>query len=324
MRAAKRVPLAAAVLITASVVLAGCAWPWRGGPPPDEQRVRIAAGPDAETVLLASTMAALLELDGVPAQVVPFSDSRDAVQALELGAVQARPGYTGESLLEVAGTSEPPSDPHASYLEARVHDARRGITWLRPHFGEGLDEPPVNATFAFVVQPALDGAGELRTMSELASRLSAQPDALVCVDQEFAQRPDGLAAVLSAYSVRSDRRFLAADPREAVLGVAAGDCLAGLTTATDGHAWREGLRPLVDDLRVFPAFLVLPQIRDDALDEHPAIRRPLGAMANHLSAPLLGQANARVVAGEPIEDVARELARELGVRSGFVQPEATT
>lgn len=273
--------------------------------------VRVASGPDAETVLLAHTMAALIELHGLPAEVVEFTDAQASRVALERDRVDVRPGYTGEAWLEALGRPDPPSDPMESYLAVRDHDEREGILWLRPRAGDGVHEPPANATFAFVVQgpPSVDA--DLQTMSQLATRLSEQPDALVCVDQEFGERPDGLPAVLSAYSVRSDRPFLAADPEEAVLGVVAGDCLAGLTTATDGTVWRSGLRPLVDDLRVFPAFVPLPQMRVDAVTEHPEIRVALGPMAAYLSTAVLGGWNARVASGEPVEEVARDAAREL-------------
>jgi len=287
----------------------------------DGDPVRVASGPDPETMLLAHTMAALIRFESVPAEVVEFADARASRTALERGRVEARPGYTGETWLETLGRPDPPSDPLESYLAVREHDEDEGLLWLRPRVGEGVGEPPANATFAFVVQgpPSVDA--DLRTMSQLASRLSAQPDALVCVDQEFGERPDGLPAVLAAYSVRSDRPFLAAAPDEAVRGVAAGDCLAGLTTATDGTAWRAGLRPLVDDLRVFPAFVPLPQLRVDAVSDEPNLRIALGPMAAHLSTELLGRWNARIAAGEPVEQVAREAAIELYERAGRTVPE---
>jgi osmoprotectant transport system substrate-binding protein len=283
--------------------------------------IRVASGPDPETDLLAHILARLLELSGLPARVVPFSDARDARQALELGDVDVRPGYTGETWLETLELDNPPGDPEASFLAVRDHDLEEGIRWLRPRFLEGLDQPPANATFAFVVQgpPSVDA--DLRTISQLAARLAEQPEARVCVDREFGARGDGLRAVLQAYSMRSDRPFLAAGPEEAVLGVAAGDCLAGLTTATHGAAWAAGLRPLVDDLRVFPAFVPLPQIRTDVLDGNRAIQVALGPMAAQLSTALLGEWNARLALGEPVEEVADLAARELLARARRPVPE---
>jgi osmoprotectant transport system substrate-binding protein len=286
-----------------------------------EPPVRIAGGPDAEAALLAHILAAMLDGNGIAAEIVPFSSARDARQAIELGEVDLRPAYTGETWLETLGRADPPGDPRASYTAVRRHDEGEGLLWLRPRFGDGIDEPPANATFAFVVAgpPAIDA--DLRTMSQLAARLSEQPDARVCVDREFGRRPDGLRAVLAAYSVRSGREYLAADPQEAVAGVLAGDCLTGLTTATDGAAWAAGLVPLVDDLRVFPAFVPLPQLRQDAVAEQPAIRTAVAPMAAQLTTELLGRWNARVLRGEPLEQVAAEAAEVLYERAGR-QPSA--
>jgi len=301
-------------LLVMTVVAACAPEPALDDQPP---MVRIASGPDDETRILAHVIAALVTQGEFDAQVVPFSDSRDARQALELGEVDIGIGYTGEVWLEVLGRPDPPSDPLVGWQAVSEHDAERGLVWMRPRFGNGIDEPPANATFAFVVQgpPSIDA--DLVTMSQLAARLSARPDALVCVDREFADRPDGLAAVLLAYSVRSDRPFLAADPAEAVLGVAAGECIAGLTTSTDGAAWRSGLYPLADDLRVFPAFVPLPVVTGQLIDEHPGVVSLVRPLTQHLTTSRLGAMNARLRAGAPIDVVADEAAASLRAAAGI-------
>lgn len=278
--------------------------------------LQVASGPDAESGLLAHVLVALLDLQGVAAEVVTFSDPRDTRQALVRDDVQLRPAYTGEAWLETLGRADPPGDPQASFEEVRTHDLQEGLVWFRPRFLEGVDQPPANATFAFVVAgpPWVDA--DLATMSQLASRLSAQRDATLCVDPEFAARPDGLRAVLAAYSVRSDQPVLAARPTEAIRGVVAGDCIAALTTATDGAAWGAGLRPLVDDLAVFPAFVVLPHVRRDAMLTRPELGGAISPMASQLTTALLGRLNAEVSAGRPLEEVAADGAWELLERAG--------
>jgi osmoprotectant transport system substrate-binding protein len=306
--------LARVVLVTAVLVVAGCAGPRAADGP---TVLRVGAGPDAESLLLAETVVVLLERGDVPAEVVAFADARDSRRALELGDVALRIGYSGETWLEVLGRAEPPGDVWRSIEAVREHDLGRGIVWLVPEASVdlGTDRPPANATFVFAVAgpPSVDA--DLRTVSQLAARLAERPEARVCVDREFGERPDGLRAVLAAYSVRSDRPFLAADPTEAVLGVLAGECLAGLTTATDGAAWRAGLVPLVDDLAVFPAFVPLPQVRADVLAAAPGIRGALAPLVSGLTTAELARANGRVLAGVDAEDVAAELVLRLDLRA---------
>ncbi|MEX2325101.1 MAG: glycine betaine ABC transporter substrate-binding protein [Nitriliruptoraceae bacterium] len=286
--------------------------------------VTVAAGPDSESLLLAHIVVALLDVNEIAGEVVNFVDSRDSRQALELGAVDLRIGYTGETWLETLARADPPSNPRESFAAVRDFDAQRGITWLPPRFSENGHGPPANATFAFVIQGPPSADADLVTMSQFASRLSARPEAMVCVDREFATRPDGLPAVLSAYSVRSDRAFLAAEPDQAVLGVAAGDCLAGLTTTTDPDAFLAGLRPLIDDLGVFPAFVPSVQIRTDIADDRPQIRFAVMPLPLQLTTPMLAQWNARVRAGESIEDVATSVALQLREGAGTTSPNAET
>ena len=292
-------------------------------PEVEDDPVRVAAGPDPETALLAEVMVRLLEVADLPAEVVPFPDARDSRQALETGQVDARPGYTGETWLETLERPDPPGDGRESFEAVQSHDAGRGIVWLRPRFLDGLGEPPANATFAFVVAgpPSVDAG--LTSVSQLATRLSEDTEATLCVDQDFASRADGLRAVLAAYSVRSDQPVLAAEPDEVVAAVLAGDCVAGLTTATDGIVWAAGLRPLIDDLQVFPAFLVVPQLREDAVEERPGLREALGPLASHLSTQRLGEWNARVAVGEPLEQVAEDAVAALAEESGVLELDLT-
>ncbi|MDX1657289.1 MAG: glycine betaine ABC transporter substrate-binding protein [Nitriliruptorales bacterium] len=287
--------------------------------------VRVGTSSDPESRLLAAIQAELLEAAGMSATVEEFRDNRDARQALELGDIDVRPAYTGEAWLEVLGRADPPGDPLTSYLRVRDHDQEQGITWLRPSFGRGdtsHDTPPANATFAFVVRGPPGRYADLQDMTDLATRLAEEPDAEVCVDPEFADRPDGLSQVWDVYGV-ADRPVLGVPPADAVLAVSRGACIAGLTTTTDGMAWSLGLKPLVDDLEIFPAFVVAPQIRDVLREERPQVVAALAPMPGQLTTELLGRWNARVVGGETIEEVAADAARTLLELAGRPAPESS-
>jgi osmoprotectant transport system substrate-binding protein len=113
------------------------------------------------------------------------------------------------------------------------------------------------------------------------------------------------------YSVRSSHPVIPATPAEAVLAVAAGECVAGLTSTTDGAAWLLGLTPLRDDLGVFPAFVVAVQIRNDLRIRVPDIEELLEPLTRELTTARLGQFNARLVAGDSIRSTAEDAYAEL-------------
>jgi osmoprotectant transport system substrate-binding protein len=286
--------------------------------PTEPPSLRVAVGPDAESRILASTIGLLLADVGIVAELVAFADGRSTRQAIELGDVDLAISYSGEEWLSSLGRANPPADPLVGLEALAEADRARGLTWLLPSVsarggaevgtGGGVEEPPANATFAFFVAGPPAVHADLRTLSELSLRLSERPELSLCVDTEFGRRPDGLAALLSAYSVRRDRPFLAADPAEAVLGVLSGDCIAGLSHATDGLAWRSGLQPLADDLRFFPAFVPSPVVRSVVLEEVPGIERALRPLLDGLSTGVLGRANGEVASGAGIESVAADLA----------------
>lgn len=323
----RSVLLAVVVLAAAACATAGAGE--AASPSPTVPEVTVGAGPETESMLLAHVIGELLEAAAIPAEVDEFADARDTRQAIELGAIDVRPAYTGEAWLEVMGRADPPGDPRTSFARVREFDEGNGLVWVRPVFGreEGveqrLDVPPANATFAFVVQgpPALDA--DLTRMSDLARRFAQQPDARLCVDEEFGSRPDGLQAVLDAYRMPyrpEDDRFLGAAPADAVRGVAAGDCIAGLTTTTDGEAWRLGLRPLVDDLEVFPAFVVTAQVTDEVRQRIPGVIAAVGPLPANLTTRMLARWNGEIVGGRPVEEVAADAARELLALAGRPVP----
>lgn len=305
---------AAAVAIVTALVLSGC---WSQAPTEPVDVVEIATGPDAETALLAEVVAALVREAGISAEVVELADPDDARQALEVGDVDVLPSYTGEAWLRVLGRADPPSDPGTSLARVREHDERSGLRWLRPTVAQdrAVTAPPADATFALVVQVEAGGqapppAADVDDLSGLAGLLGQLDDPALCVDPAFAEREDGWRVVAEAYSI-GDVRLVGATPEEAVLAVAGGACVAGLTSATDGAAWLAGQRPVRDDLEVFPAFVVVPVVRQDALVRHEGLEAALTPLLERLTTERLGRWNARVVAGDDPAAVATDAVAEL-------------
>ena len=90
-----------------------------------------------------------------------------------------------------------------------------------------------------------------------------------------------------------------------------GDCVAGFSHATDGRAWRAGMHPLLDDLRVLPAFVPAPVVRTEVLEAEPGIAAALAPLLERLSTGLLGRANGAVVAGDGLDAGATGLVERL-------------
>ncbi len=203
-------------------------------------------------------------------------------------------------------------------------DASNDIRWLRPEFQleDGVDGPPADATFGLFVRGVPSRTADVFTITQLATRLAEEPDAQICVDQEFAVRQDGWQALATAYSI-APRPLTPVGPSEAVQGVATGECLVGLGAATDGEAWAAGLRLLEDPLQVFPAFVVSVQVRAEVADAHPDLVAALEPLADELTTALLGTWNGQVARGALVSEVAAAAARTLRQRAGLVAPAPT-
>lgn len=295
-------------------------------PTPTGPLVRIGTGPEAEAQLLAEITAELAIAEGFRTEIVERVDGAAARQALEFDDVDVLPGYTGQAWLEELDLPNPPGDPRTSFARVAAVDASNGIEWLRPEFDleAGIDGPPADATFGLFVRgfPSVDA--DLFTITQLATRLAEDPEARVCVDPDFATRPDGWEALADAYSI-SERTLTTAGPTEALRRVVAGQCLVGLGSTTDGEAWASGLRLLADPLEVFPAFVVSLQLREEVTEEHPDLVAALRPLPEHLTTALLGTWNGQVASSAPGTDaeVAARAAERLRERAGRVESAPT-
>jgi len=283
-------------------------------PPVDQPSVRIGAGADSESRLIAEIIVVAFANANIAAEVQILTGSTAARRALLDGRIDVLSAYSGELWLDVLNRPDPISSAQESFAAIRDFDQNLPVQWLTPPFGSGFSEPPANATFALMINPNGE-FGAVESMSQLASVLSVNPDAALCIDEEFRTRPDGLRSLLAVYSVRSTQLVISATPSEAVLAVAAGECVAGLTTTTDGTAWLLGLRPLRDDLGVFPAFVVALQLRSDLLDRVANAAEILAPLTNGLTTEILGQFNARLVAGDSLRGTAEAALAQLQERS---------
>ncbi len=308
--------LALAALVLVAVVVASCTSMPDGEVVPPGDPVILGTGPEAESRLLAAVASDLLLRAGYAPTVVELADAGAAQRALDVGDVDLLPGYTGEAWLDL-GLENPSSDPRTSFARVQSVAASFGITWLRPGFELelGVNGPPADATFGLFVRGIPSPDADLRTISQLATRLPERPEARVCVDADFIRRDDGWRAVAQAYSI-AEPIIVEAGPIDALRGVATGECFVGLGSATDGEAWAAGLQLLDDPLGVFPAFAVTFQARTELVEEDPGIEQALAPLTAHLTTRLLGIWNAQVARGGAIAEVAAAAADAVLQQSG--------
>ena len=278
--------------------------------------VVVASKPFGESYLLAEMFAQLLESRGIAVERRPGLGATEvAFAALESGAIDVYPEYTGTGLLAVLHA--PPMHDAAAVFDTvqRAFEQRWGIRWLPPLGFEN--------TYAIAVRAGTAGQYRLRTLSDLKA---AAPKLTAGFTPDFIGRPDGLPGLAHAYSLH----FAAVRPLSQALkyrALAAGkvDIVDGYST--DGSIARYGLVVLDDDRHFFPPYQAAALVGARLQRENPAAVTVLTELSGRLSAGVMRALNQRVeIGGESVAAVAASALSSLGLTKGArtvtAQPEA--
>jgi osmoprotectant transport system substrate-binding protein len=277
---------ALAVVVTIGLATSACT---RAGAEPS---VVIGAGDTAEQQVLAAIAHESVRRAGVPVELREATGGTTAMRRQALaGQIDLYWDYTGAAWTLGMRESAPPADPLESWERVAQADEDRGLRWLSPS--------AANATLALVVRRGdLPAAGQPGGLGWLAGELSSGQRRL-CADPEFIARADGLASLAAEYGIDTagmPRR--AADEEEAIAAVAAGDCFAGLATATSGAARVADVVPVADELGVFPAFVIAPVVRTGSPADREQVTEALARVTTALDTSTMARLNAQVAAGE--------------------------
>lgn len=286
------------LLLAALLVASGCL-PATSEPAPT---VVVGVGSSDEQRLLAALSIVALDRAGLTPDIRPdLGGTVDLRREALRGNIDVFWDYTGAAWALGLHQQTPPADPRESYERVRRADEERNLTWLEP--------TTANATLALFVHESTVVEGEPATLSWLSRSLS---DRRLCADRDFIHRPGGLEDLARAYAFNlDDVTLVAAGESEAIEQVAAGECYAGLATATSGPARNAGLVPVGDDLVVFPAFVVAPVARSRAVQALPEIARAFEPVVGLLDTARLAALNARVADGADPEQLAEEILDEV-------------
>lgn len=232
-----------------------------------------------------------------------ISGSATVREALETGQIDIYWDYTGTGWVNILGntTENLPEDLHAAVAEA---DAKNGIAWL----------PSANFENTYRVAAKSDFAkkNSIVTMSDMAKFVKANPDqGVICAASEFINRDDGLPGIEAAYGfefskvVELDLNLIYTQVGES--------CQFGEVFSTDARVISNGLTVIEDDKGFFVEYAGAATLRQETLDEFPAIATILAPISEALTNEVITALNGQVDNdGEDPRDVAEEWLRDNG------------
>ena len=254
----------------------------------------------------------LLALGAAGADVVDKTDiqgSTAARQALIDGDVDIMWEYTGTGWINYLKHDKPITDAQEQYEAVRDEDlARTGLVWGEP--------APMNNTYAMAVTNEFAEETGVKTLSDMAELSTSDPEQVtVCVESEFAARPDGYPGMVKLYGMKI--------PSSQVEKFGTGvvytqldegtNCNFGEVFTTDGRIAALGLTVLEDDKGFFPLYNPSAVVHEETDKEHPEILEVLEPIVQSLTTEKMTELNSQVSnEGLKPEQVAEDFLREEG------------
>jgi glycine betaine/choline ABC-type transport system substrate-binding protein len=273
-----------------------------------------------EQLVLGELLALLLEDAGYTVERQIGLAGTDVVhQALINDEVDTYVEYTGTGLLAILGMDLPSATPTAG-AATPVAGAETGVDAVydivKREYADQLNIAwldPLGFNNTYTLALTEERAAELgvETISDL---IAVSGDLTFGGTQEFLTRPDGLPGLMETYQGLEFADAQGFDPGLVYQAVDSGDVDVISAFATDGRIPALGLVTLEDDLGFFPPYFAAPVVRQELLDEDPAVADVLNSLAGLLDDETMAGLNAQVdVDGEEPEDVARAFLEEQGL-----------
>jgi glycine betaine/choline ABC-type transport system substrate-binding protein len=270
-----------------------------------------------EQLILGELLAQLLEDAGYPVERQIGLAGTDIVhQALVNDEVDTYVEYTGTGLLAILNMSLPAGTPTAGAAATPVAGADAVYDIVKDEYAKQfnvawLDPLGFNNTYTLALTQERAAELGVETISDL---IAVSGDLTFGATQEFLTRPDGLPGLMETYQGLQFADAQGFDPGLVYQAVDSGDVDVISAFATDGRIPALGLVTLEDDLAFFPPYYAAPLVRQELLDEDPAVADVLNSLAGSLDDQTMADLNAQVdVEGEEPEDVARAFLEEQGL-----------
>jgi osmoprotectant transport system permease protein len=254
-----------------------------------------------ESVILGEMATALVRGAGLPVEHRRQLGGTEVIfRALEMGAVDSYPEYTGTLTKEIL-RNEIGARPLAAVL------ADRGLRATKPL---GFDN-----SYGLAMRDARATALGVRRISDLV----AHPDLNLVFSNEVMNRGDGWPGLRARYALPQQARGMDHDLAYRALASGGVDVMDVYTTDPEIDAYK--LRVLEDDLRFFPTYEALLLYRADLAARAPAAVAAIAALEGTIDNPTMIALNERVKLGHVAEtDAAIDFLRAHGRGLAIVAP----
>jgi osmoprotectant transport system substrate-binding protein len=231
--------------------------------------------------------------------------STQSRKKLEDGVVDVVWEYTGTGWIAYLGHDKPIFDPQKQYEAVKKEDlAKNGLLWG--------PMAPFNNTYAFAVTEEFGEKNGLETSSDMAAYITKNPSASVCVESEYAARPDGYPGYKKAYGYTGGK-LKSLGTGVVYTQLDKGNCDFGEIFTTDGRLAALGLQVLDDDKGYFPLYNGVPVTRADFDKQHPEMLKALEPLAADLTTDVMTGLNKKKSAdGEDPAKIAEDFLKEKG------------
>lgn len=180
-----------------------------------------------------------------------------------------------------------------------------------------LERAPFDNTYVLLVRNEWSEEQGLSTLSEFSEWVADNTDKTVVMNAEFEERDDGWPGVTEHYGFADaaselDTRNVDSSLTYQVVGD--DEALLGSGFNTNPKILQFDLTALEDDEGFFPVYNPAPMVREEALEENPAIEEPLAEIADSLSTDTIRSLNEKVsIDGDDARTVAENFLESEGL-----------
>ncbi len=297
------------LFFAASLALAGVAAFAAGSAEPAAKGpITVGSKIDTEGGLLGQMIVQMLRANGFTVVDKTQFGTTDVVRkAIIAGEIDVYPEYTGNGAFFFSGT-----DPQVWHDATKGYDLvkqldgqQNGLAWLQP--------ASANNTWAIAVRGDLAKSQNLASLADFARYVSSGGAVKLAASEEFASRPDGLAAIEQAYGFKlpESSLLLFSGGNTAATEKAAADGTGGVNAAmaygTDGSLAALGLVVLSDPKGVEPVYEPAPLVREPVLQKYPEIQKILAPVFSSLDLVALQTLNSEIaIQGQDAATVAKQ------------------